>query len=131
MIRYWEEDTETVIYRPFDLEKHDKEMYNKWLDKVIKAREEIKGLTRFFDNALYSDNCDSMFKCNEVLRILDKLIGSEVQVISLERVKQAREKIFDRMYKYYGSGNEITQAYCDGFKDSLKILDKLLESEEE
>lgn len=74
MIRYWEEDTDTEIGRPFDLEKHDKEMSNKWLDKVKKAREEIYDLTRYFDNDCCSDNRDSMFKCNEVLAILDKLI---------------------------------------------------------
>ena len=28
MIRYWEEDTDTEIGRPFDLEKHDKEISN-------------------------------------------------------------------------------------------------------
>lgn len=77
MIRYWEEDTETEIGRPFDLEKHDKEIADKWLDKV----------------------------------------------------KHTREEIWKNAYEYSGSGNEITQAYCDGFKASLKILDKLIESE--
>ena len=75
MIRYWEEDTDTEIGRPFDLEKHDKEISNKWLDKVKKAREEIDDLSRYFDNDSYSGNEDSMFKCSEVLEILDKLIA--------------------------------------------------------
>ena len=49
------------------------------LDKVKKAREEIDDLSRYFDNDCCSDNRDSMFKCNEVLAILDKLIAeSEV-----------------------------------------------------
>jgi hypothetical protein len=74
MIRYWEEDTDTEIGRPFDLEKHDKEISDKWLEKVKKAREEIDDLSRYFDNDSYSGNEDSMFKCNEVLEILDELI---------------------------------------------------------
>ena len=48
---------------------------DKLLDKVKKAREKIDDLDRYFDNDLYSDNEDSMFKCNEVLNILDKLIA--------------------------------------------------------
>lgn len=47
------------------------------LDKVKKAREEIDDLDRYFDNDLYTDNTDSMFKCSEVLEILNKLIESE------------------------------------------------------
>lgn len=78
MIRYWEEDTEIEIGRPFDLEKHDKEISDKWLEKV----------------------------------------------------KQARKEIADRVYRYSGSGNEVTQAYCDGFKASLEILDKMMEGGE-
>ncbi len=45
------------------------------LDKVKKAREEIDDLSRYFDNGSYSGNEDSMFKCNEVLEILDELIA--------------------------------------------------------
>lgn len=45
------------------------------LDKVKKAREEIDDLARYFDNDCCSDNRDSMFKCSEVLEILDKLIA--------------------------------------------------------
>jgi hypothetical protein len=51
-------------------------------------------------------------------------------VISLAKVKQARNEIWKKAYEYSGSGNEVIQAYCDGFKDSLKILDELIESEE-
>lgn len=54
----------------------------------------------------------------------------EVQAIPLDKVKQAREEIKKKVYEYSGSGNEVTQAYCDGFKDSLAILDKLIESED-
>lgn len=50
------------------------------LDKVKKAREEIDDLSRYFDNDCCSGNRDSMFKCSEVLEILDKLIAeSEVK----------------------------------------------------
>lgn len=44
------------------------------LDKVKKAREEIDDLDRHFDNDYFSSNNDAMFKCNEVLEILDRLI---------------------------------------------------------
>lgn len=49
----------------------------------------------------------------------------------LDKVKQVRGKISDRVYRYSGSGNEVTQAYCDGFKASLEILDKLIPESEE
>lgn len=39
------------------------------LDKI---RAEIEDLDRFYDNDYFSGNRDSMFKCNEVLQILDK-----------------------------------------------------------
>jgi hypothetical protein len=45
------------------------------LDKVKQAREEIDNLDRHFDNDYFSSNRDAMFKCNEVLEILDKLIA--------------------------------------------------------
>ena len=44
------------------------------LGKVKQAREEINDLYRYFDNDCSSSNKDSMFKCCEVLVILDKLI---------------------------------------------------------
>ena len=55
----------------------------------------------------------------------------EVQATPLDKVKQARKEIADRVYRYSGSGNEVTQAYCDGFKASLEILDKLIAESEE
>lgn len=54
-----------------------------------------------------------------------------VRAISLDNVKKARKEIADRVYRYSGSGNEVTQAYCDGFKASLEILDKLIAESEE
>ena len=47
------------------------------LANVKQAREEIDDLDRYFDNDYFSSNRDSMFKCSEVLEILDKLIESE------------------------------------------------------
>ena len=45
------------------------------LARIKEAREEIDDLDRYFDNDLYTDNTDSMFKCSEVLEILDRLIA--------------------------------------------------------
>ena len=39
------------------------------LDKI---RAEIEDLDRFYDSDYFSGNRDSMFKCNEVMQILDK-----------------------------------------------------------
>lgn len=47
------------------------------LDKIKKAREEINNLNKYYDNDLCSDNTDPMFKCEDVLRILDSLIEGE------------------------------------------------------
>lgn len=70
MIRYWEEDTETEIGKPFDLEKHDKELSDKWLAKIKQAREEIQKLRGC------SCNCSDGV-IDDVEDILDKLIESE------------------------------------------------------
>ena len=74
MIRYCEEYTETEIGRPFDLEKHDKEISDKWLGKVKQARERIKA------NSYLAYSMTSQLKVVklwDVLEILDKLIESE------------------------------------------------------
>lgn len=47
------------------------------LDRIKKAREEIDDLYRYFDNDYCSGNKDSMFKCSDVLAIIDRLIESE------------------------------------------------------
>jgi hypothetical protein len=49
----------------------------------------------------------------------------------LDKIKKAREEIWKNVYEYSGSGNEVTQAYCDGFKASLNIIDKLFSESEE
>jgi signal transduction histidine kinase len=53
-----------------------------------------------------------------------------INAIPLDKVKKAREDILKKAYEYSGSGNEVTQAYCDGFKNSLEILDKLIAESE-
>ncbi len=83
MIRYWEEDTEKEIGRPFDLEKHDKEISDKWLDKVKEAREEIENEIKFWSEppkakllpsvkAVRAGKVNSYKHC---LEILDELIA--------------------------------------------------------
>lgn len=47
------------------------------IDKIKEARKEINNLNKYYDSDLYSDNTDPMFKCEDVLRILDSLIESE------------------------------------------------------
>lgn len=54
-----------------------------------------------------------------------------VQAIPLDEVKQAREKTVEKVCMFSGSGNENTQAYCDGLKAGLEILDKLMEGVED
>ena len=83
MIRYWEEDTETEIGRPFDLEKHDKEISDKWINRVKKAREDIENEIKFWSEppkvkvlpsvkAVWDGKVNSYKHC---LEILDELIS--------------------------------------------------------
>lgn len=44
----------------------------KVLTALDKIRAEIDDLDRHYDNDYFSGNKDSMFKCNEVLQIIDK-----------------------------------------------------------
>ena len=48
-----------------DMEKHYKDV----LDKI---RAEIEELDTYYDNDYFSGNNDAMYKCNEVLQIIDK-----------------------------------------------------------
>lgn len=82
MIRYWKEDTETEIGIPFDLEKHDKEISNKWLEKVKQAREEIENEVEFWSEPS-NYNVESVVNARKAkaqsykhcLEIIDKLIA--------------------------------------------------------
>ena len=40
----------------------------------------------------------------------------------LSKIDKARAEILKNIYTYSGSGSEVTQAYYDGFKDSLEIV---------
>jgi len=46
-------------------------------DVLDKIRAEIEDLDRFYDNDYFSGNRDSMFKCNEVMQIIDKYTKGE------------------------------------------------------
>jgi hypothetical protein len=62
-------EQEPFINKPCVSEKvceHDKQMV---LDKI---RAEIMQLDIFYDNDYFSSNKDAMFKCNDILQILDK-----------------------------------------------------------
>jgi len=56
---------------------YDRNQYSKGYkdgvnDVLDEIRAEIEDLDRFYDNYYFSGNNDAMFKCSEVLKILDK-----------------------------------------------------------
>lgn len=53
-----------------------------------------------------------------------------IKAVSLDKIKKVREEIWKNVYEYSGTGNEVLEAYKREFQDSLKIIDKLIESEE-
>lgn len=55
----------------------------------------------------------------------------EVKAIPLDVIISCKQELITKIIEYSGSGNEVTQAYCDGFKHCLEILDNLTESEME
>lgn len=67
------------------------------------------------------------YKCYYYERRDDLYQHTEIQ----DKVNQAKKEISNKVLKYSGSGNEVTQAYCDGFKDSLKILNNLIKESED
>jgi hypothetical protein len=75
-----------------------------------------------------ADRLKEVVHRNTVGDLFDQFVDMQptVKAISLDEVKKAREEIRKKTYEYSGSGDETIQAYCDGFKDSLKILDKLI-----
>ena len=64
----YEDDTECSENKALDMAIKSLEQ-KPILDKI---RAEIDDLDRFYDNDYYFGNRDSMFKCNEVMQILDK-----------------------------------------------------------
>ena len=65
----------------------------------------------------------------EAMDIIEKM--PTVNAIPLDKVKQVREEMRKNVYEYSGTGDEVLQAYSDGFKASLQIIDKLIEEVEE
>lgn len=51
-------------------DKADK--YDKLIKTLDKIRAEIEDLDIFYDNDYFSNNRDAMFKCSDVLQIIDK-----------------------------------------------------------
>lgn len=45
------------------------------LNKIKEAKTEIDDLDRYYDNSYNSSNNEPMFKCEEVIEILNKLIS--------------------------------------------------------
>lgn len=75
MIRFWVEDKTSMDGRPFDIDKHDKAISDKWLDKIRKARDEIYNLVKT-DPFTSKTQIEIEFN-TKVLAILDELIESE------------------------------------------------------
>lgn len=90
--------------------------------KVVRLEDCIKEIKSL-------DNCGVITRSTNHICEDMRAEVKEFDAIPLDKVKKAREKIWKKAYEYSGSGDETIQAYCDGFKDSLKILDKLIESE--
>ena len=62
----------------YDRQREAKDMAIKALEQesiLDKIRAEIAELDIYYDNYYFSDNRDAMFKCNEILRVLDKYRG--------------------------------------------------------
>ena len=62
----------------YDRQREAKDMAIKALEQesiLDKIRAEIAELDIYYDNDYFSDNRDAMFKCNEILRVLDKYRG--------------------------------------------------------
>lgn len=51
--------------------EHDK------MQALDKVRTEIEDLDRYYDNDYFSNNNDAMFKCDEVMQIIDKYRNGE------------------------------------------------------
>jgi len=90
--------------------------------KVVKLEDCINEIKSLDNNGFVTRSVNHI--CEDMRKEV-----KEFEAIPLDKVKQAKEEIKKKVYEYSGSGNEVTQAYCDGFKDSLAILDKLIESE--
>lgn len=63
---------------------------------------------------------------------INKLLEQErVAAIPMDVINSVKKELARKITKYSGSGEEVIQSYCDGFKDSLGILNVALEELEE
>ena len=62
----------------YDYSKECKGHYKDCTDCILdKIKAEIEDLDIFYDNDYFSSNRDAMFKCSDVLQIIDKYRESE------------------------------------------------------
>jgi hypothetical protein len=94
----------------------DRDKLVKELECGIRAGNYEKG----YDGYAHINSIDD---CVDTVKNFDK-----ADVIPLDRIKKVREKIFENVYRYSGTGNEVLQSYCDGFNYCLKLIDNLIES---
>ncbi len=93
----------------------------------------IHGVDNIVDNVPIADvieRSEYIKSQKEVLRLGDLFHKANQNAMEYEgmyrellsKIDKVRAEILKNIYKYSGSGNEVTQAYCDGFKDSLEIV---------
>lgn len=113
-------------------EQEGQNMYESPITKLYgKIKQEIEQKE---EAAIYKaiEECEIVVDKGELIKALqyDRRQYEKGKADMIEKINLARKEISEKALLYSGSGNEVTQAYCDGFKASLKILDKLIESED-
>jgi len=91
--------------------------------KVVKIEDCINEIKSLDNNGLVTRSVNHI--CEDMRKEV-----KEFEAIPLDKIKEARAEIEKKIHEYSGSGNEVTQAYCDGFKEDLAILDKLIAESE-
>lgn len=69
---------------------------------------------------LKKENMDLKIKYDDAEKRFCNVMDRNAKLLS--KINKARAEILKNVYEYSGSGNEVTQAYCDGFKVSLEII---------
>ncbi|MBP5565380.1 MAG: hypothetical protein J6X45_06645 [Lachnospiraceae bacterium] len=65
-----------------EFKARDKQIYDKGKTDVLdKIKAETMQLDLYYDNDYFSGNKDPMYKCNEVLQIIDKYTDRKEQII--------------------------------------------------
>jgi len=70
-------------------------------------------------------------------KLENEVFGAKYNKLALEALEQApildkiRAEMFEEMLSHSGTGEEVTQAYADGLKKGLDILDKYKAESEE